>query len=303
MGNGDINWKKYFAYFKYWFLAILLLAVLFAVLFVVRERAAQGRGNVAERTNRECDTSERVFDYADVLTESQEEALRALIAEKEAQTVCDIVLVTLNESLAEYAAAYEDRTGWLSPSQYTMVYADNFYDEHKFGYDRPHGDGVLLLDNWYREADGGVYSWLSTCGRAEDRFSSEMIDSLLTEALADVEQDPYGAYVKYVNLFARMMTGSGGVPEIPAAVPIVLSVIGTALFAAGSLKNHKGKKTVNLTTYVEGGEPELRRREDIFLRKTVTKRRIETNGGGGRGGGGHHVSSGGVSHGGGGHRR
>ena len=300
MDSRDINWKKYISYFKFWFLAILLLAVLLVVLLAVR-----GRESAAERTNQECDTQERVFDYADVLTADQEEALRALIAEQEKRTACDIVLVTLNESLADYAAAYEEELGYLTPDRYTMVYADNFYDEHKFGYDRPYGDGVLLLDNWYREADGGVYSWLSTCGRAEDRFSSSMIDSLLTEALANADQDPYGAYVKYVNLFAEMMTESGGIPDIPVFAPLVLAVLGTVLFVESALRNHRGSKTVNLTTYVEGGKPELKRQEDIFLRKTVTKRHIErtTGSGGGGGGGGHHTSSRGVSHGGGGHRR
>lgn len=300
MDSRDINWKKYISYFKFWFLAILLLAVLLVVLLAVR-----GRESAAERTNQECDTQERVFDYADVLTADQEEALRALIAEQEKRTACDIVLVTLNESLADYAAAYKEELGYLTPDRYTMVYADNFYDEHKFGYDRPYGDGVLLLDNWYREADGGVYSWLSTCGRAEDRFSSSMIDSLLTEALANADQDPYGAYVKYVNLFAEMMTGSGGIPDIPVFAPLVLAVLGTVLFVESALRNHRGSKTVNLTTYVEGGKPELKRQEDIFLRKTVTKRHIERNtgSGGGGGGGGHHTSSRGVSHGGGGHRR
>ena len=300
MDSRDINWKKYISYFKFWFLAILLLAVLLVVLLAVR-----GRESAAERTNQECDTQERVFDYADVLTADQEEALRAVIAEQEKRTACDIVLVTLNESLADYAAAYEEELGYLTPDRYTMVYADNFYDEHKFGYDRPYGDGVLLLDNWYREADGGVYSWLSTCGRAEDRFSSSMIDSLLMEALANADQDPYGAYVKYVNLFAEMMTGSGGIPDIPVFAPLVLAVLGTVLFVESALRNHRGSKTVNLTTYVEGGKPELKRQEDIFLRKTVTKRHIERNtgSGGGGGGGGHHTSSRGVSHGGGGHRR
>lgn len=300
MDSRDINWKKYISYFKFWFLAILLLAVLLVVLLAVR-----GRESAVERTNQECDTQERVFDYADVLTADQEEALRALIAEQEKRTACDIVLVTLNESLADYAAAYEEELGYLTPDRYTMVYADNFYDEHQFGYDRPYGDGVLLLDNWYREADGGVYSWLSTCGRAEDRFSSSMIDSLLTEALANADQDPYGAYVKYVNLFAEMMTESGGIPDIPVFAPLVLAVLGTVLFVESALRNHRGSKTVNLTTYVEGGKPELKRQEDIFLRKTVTKRHIERNtgSGGGGGGGGHHTSSRGVSHGGGGHRR
>ena len=132
-----------------------------------------------------------------------------------------------------------------------------------------------------------------------------MIDSLLTEALANADQDPYGAYVKYVNLFAEMMTESGGIPDIPVFAPLVLAVLGTVLFVESALRNHRGSKTVNLTTYVEGGKPELKRQEDIFLRKTVTKRHIERNtgSGGGGGGGGHHTSSRGVSHGGGGHRR
>ena len=184
MNNRYINWKKYFFYFRYWFLAILLLAVLALILL-----AARKSGSTSERANQECDTQERVFDYADVLTSDQEESLRALISEAEAETACDIVLVTLNESLADYAKGYEGELGYIAPDRYTMVYADNFYDGHKFGYDRPCGDGVLLLDNWYREADGGVYSWLSTCGRAENRFSSSMIDALLTEALADVNRD------------------------------------------------------------------------------------------------------------------
>ena len=119
-----------------------------------------------------------------------------------------------------------------------------------------------------------------------------------------MDQDPYGAYVKYVNLFAEMMTESGSTPDIPVLVPLVMAVLGTVLFVGSALKNHRGSKTVNLTTYVEGGRPELKRREDIFLRKTVTKRHIERNtGSGGGGGGGHHTSSRGVSHGGGGHRR
>ena len=302
MDRGDISWKKYLSYFKYWFLAIFLLAVLAAVLF-----AASGKGKTAVRTNSECDTPERVFDYADVLTEEEEEALREKIAGAQARTACDIVLVTLNESLADYARARAADVGTLEPYQYTMVCADDFYEEHGFGYDRPNGDGVLLLDNWYREADGGVYSWLSTCGRAEERFSSAMIDALLQEALADVERDPFGAYARYVELFVREMTRTGAAPDIPVFVPAAAALLGTALFVGSGLKGHKGSRTVNLTTYVKGGRPELKRQKDIFLRKTVTKRHLETQDGsggrGGGGGGGHHISPRGVSHGGGGHRR
>ena len=194
--------KGYLKYFRVYFIIILVLAVVFILLSLVKPGEKQ-----AVRSNTECTTTERVFDYADKLTEKEENNLRELIARREKETGCDIVLVTLDESLEEYAKGYEDRLGSLQPYQYTMVYADNFYDEHMFGYNKPQGDGVLLLDNWYRESDGSVYSWLSTCGKAQDRFSSSMIDDLLNEALEDVESNPYKAYTKYVNLFYSDMTG------------------------------------------------------------------------------------------------
>lgn len=292
----DINWKKLLWSFRFYFLLILLLAGVLLLL-----TAAGGSGQMV-RSNTECDTTERVFDYADVLSGEEEEALRQLISRREAETGCDIVLVTLNESLEEYARGYEEQTGRLAPSAWTMVYADHFYDTHRFGYNKPWGDGVVLVDNWYREADGRVYSWLSTCGKAEDRLSTEEIDTLLDQALRHVDSDPAGAYEAYVNLFAQEMNG-GLAGRIPVFVPVLAAGLGTVLYIGINLNANKGKRTVGVHTYVAGGEPRMKRREDLFLHKTVTRRHIERNSGGGGGGGGHHVSGGGVSHGGGGHSR
>lgn len=290
--------KGYLKYFRVYFIIILALAVVFLILSIARA------GAKTERANTECTTQERVFDYADKLTDSEEDSLRELIAKREKQTGCDIVLVTLNESLEEYAKGYEEQLGSLRPYQYTMVYADNFYDEHMFGYNKPQGDGVLLLDNWYRESDGSVYSWLSTCDKAKDRFSSSMIDNLLNEALEDVDSNPYQAYKKYVNLFYSDMTGK---KEIPAAAVILIAAVATAIYIGVNLSRNKGRKTTGVTTYVAGGHPQIRNQSDMFLHKTVTKRHIQRDtggsGGSGSGGGGGHVSSGGVSHGGGGHSR
>ena len=296
----DIDWKKFLSYFKFYFLLIAILAVVLAALSVWKKGGTQ-----FVRSNTECDTSERVFDYGEVLTEAEEESLRRLIAQREDETGCDIVLVTLDESLEVYSKGYEAQLGPLAPYEYTMVYADNFYDEHGFGYNKRWGDGVVLVDNWYREADGRVYSWLSTCGRAEGRFSSDMIDSLLNEALRNVDDDPYGAYKKYVNLFAGMMSGQGGLAgRIPVYAPLLAAGIAAAAYIGINIGSNKGTKTVAANTYVTGNAPRMKRREDLFLHKKVTRRHIERkSGGGGGGGGGHHTSSGGVSHGGGGHSR
>lgn len=296
--------REYLRFFKIPFILIGILAVVtIAVAAVNGSKTAAVSGS----TNTERTTTERVFDYADKLTDAEEDALRDLISEAEKETQCDIVLVTLNESLVEYAAQYKDQIGSVPISQCVMVYADNFYDEHKFGYDMPYGDGVLLLDNWYREADGWVYSWMSTCGRAEERYSSAMIDDVINDVLYYVEDSPYQAYASYVENVREDMTGGNSAfgdvlqPQYILIAALVIAIV----FLLVNWSSKKGKRTTTDRTYVVGGNPTFRRREDIFLYKNVTKHKIEksSSSGGSGGGGGHHTSAGGHSHGGGGGRR
>ncbi|MDD6202746.1 MAG: TPM domain-containing protein [Lachnospiraceae bacterium] len=292
--------REYFRFFRIPFIIIGILAVITIVV-----KIALKDDTSKERTNTECTTQERVFDYADKLTDSEEESLRNLIAKTERETKSDIVVVTLNESLVEYAASYADKIGSVPMSKCVMVYADNFYDEHKFGWDQPIGDGVLFLDNWYREADGRVYSWMSTSGRVIDHFSTSRIDSMLDRCLADVDNDPYGAYSEFVVLYGKYMSESTTPIQLPMSGIVILSFVVAGVFFAVNWSGKKGKKTVNAMTYVPSNRMHLRRKEDHFLRKSTTSRHIpqSSSSGGGGGGGGGHFSAGGSFHGGGGHSR
>ena len=254
------------------------------------------------RGNTECTITERVFDYADVLTDEEEQKLGQLIAEKEVETRSDIAVVTLNESLVEYAAQYEDAIGKVPTSECVMVYADNFADEHKMGYDKPYGDSLVFLDNWYREADGRVYSWMSTSGRVENAMSVNAMQEIMSYSLYDVEDDPYGAYSLLVNEYADYYTGLGS--DGPNVWHGILGAfVISAIFCLINCFSRKGKKTTTDSTYVVGGRPLIRLREDRFIRKTVSKTKIERDSGSGGGGSGHHRSAGGHSHGGAGHSR
>lgn len=290
--------KEYFRYFRFWFIG--LAAVFVVWLFAVGGKMLADSGD-SGRTNTECTTEERVFDNADVLTDEEENKLRTQISKYEKELKIDIVLVTLNESLKEYAREYDPNVTY---DKFVMIYADNFYDEHKFGYNKPIGDGVLLLDNIYREDDGSIYTWMCTTGKAEDRYSSGMIDRALDVFYENVDTNPYIAYRDFVDQVYADMSDNAQVP-MPWYMPIFMAAIVTVVFVIINLANRKGKKTTNQRSYVNGGQPRIRRREDVFLRKSVTSRTIETSsGGGGRsGGGGHHHSSSGASHGGGGHSR
>lgn len=294
--------KEYFRHFRFLFIAFVIIIAL-GIFSNIIKLAESGS---TERTNTECTTEERVFDYADVLTDEEEDKLRAQIAEREKQIQADIVLVTLNESLKEYARSYFPDAPY---SEFTMIYADNFYEEYKFGYNKPIGDGVLLLDNIYREDDGRVYTWMCTTGKAEDRYSTGMINRILDVFYENVDTDPYLAYKTFVdNVYYDMTDSRPMSEEIPPYLSYLCAAVITLIYIMINLSSRKGMKTVNTRTYVNGGQPNYKRREDTFLRKNVTSRTIETSSGssGGHssgGGGGHHTSSGGHSHGGGGHSR
>ncbi|MCR4690071.1 MAG: TPM domain-containing protein [Lachnospiraceae bacterium] len=275
--------KLYLKSFKLFFL--LLLAALIATICVAVYRSSNPKKEIV-RTNSECLTEERVFDYADLLSDAQENALRDYISSCEKKTSCDIVLVTLNENIG---------TDWNS----VRDWADDFYDQNKFGYNKPCGDGVLLLDNWYSFGDYKGDTWLSTCGKAESAYSSSDIDSLLDDVCENVNENPYEAYHTYVKLVTDHMKPTTEKLRIPWPLLLGISLIISGFYFVINYFHADAKDTTTAMTYVAAAGPEIEKRTDTFVTKTVHKRKIETDSGGG--GGGHHISSGGISHGGGGH--
>lgn len=296
--------KQYFSYFKIWFIgaAVLLVIALVGIVRLVTDLKRP-------RTNMEAPT-ERVYDYADVLTEEEEQELREYIAWAEPIAKSDIVLVTINKpvegpEIADMGYRYND---WELNMR---DLADDFYDENLFGYDRAYeGDGVLLLDNWY---EGQAGSWLSTSGQVFEEMGDYEIDYLLDDVYYYIETDVLKAYKAYVDYIVNLMGGRyekvfNMGPGILGS--LVISAITALIFIATKMNYKEGQVTVTVSTYMDGNE-RVRDRRDTFLRKHTTHRRIPRNtssGGHSSSGrshsrGGSHRSSGGRSHGGGGRRR
>ena len=290
--------KKFVQIFK---IPLIVLAVFLVVGFPCK-LIADGRPNVEfVRGNTECVTEERVFDYADKMTDEEEEALRAKIKEAEDYCGVDIIVVTLEESLEEYAKSYEPMIGAVEPYQYSMVFADNFYDEGAYGYDKAHGDGLILVDNWYRESDGGVYSWVSTSGKVIDNLHTDSIESILDICLDYVEDDPAYAYNYFVDLVVEYLDPNVSWGDLlGGGISVIIGLVAGLIFFFVNFGGKKGSSTVGTRTYVKNGQADIKERQDIFINKTVTRRKIETDT---SSSGGSHTSAGGHSHGGGGHRR
>lgn len=291
--------KKYIKSMAFFLIAIAVLLIIYFVIWGMKGVVGDDyvRGNTVA-------PAQRVYDYAGVLTDSEEDDLEELIAKREGQIGCDIVLVILNEPLAEYAKGYEGVLGHLSESEYVMVYADNFYDEYAFGYNKPHGDGCVFVDNWDRSdsAFGYAYNWLSTSGRVEDKFSTSMINHVVDDVNSRVNDNPYEAYKSYVNNIYSYMSGKGasGRFVIPFYAVAIVSAVVAVIYLIGNLTKNVGTRTTASNTYVNGGKAKMTVMTDQFISRSTTKRHIERSSGGGGGGGGHHTSAGGHSHGGGG---
>ena len=285
--------RQYLHHFRFWFVGIGILAAVCAVLGVVRRG-----GKEVPRTNLNA-PAERVYDYADILTDQEEENLRRHIAETEKSLGIDIVLVTIDYSVEGKEAMEQHGLQSADWERNMRDIADDFWDRNQYGYNKGfEGDGVLLLHNWYPGQNG---EHLSTSGKVERAFSMGDINRVLDAVDAYYDTNPYKAYKAYIDEVKRLM--GGALPSIPWAVVIFGPVVVAAVYGVGNLNQRKAEKTTGVNTYVAGGKPQLKDSTDTFIRKSVVTRIIETGGGsarsGGGGGGGHHYSRSGASHGGG----
>lgn len=270
--------KNYIKYLVCDLIVILILGGLIFAISAVNKRTAEV--SVTPRTNTECKITERVFDYADKLTDEQEQDIRTRIASAEQVIQADILLVTLNEEMSDHDV---------------MVYSDDFQDEEAFGYNEPYGNCAMLVDNW---ATG--YMWFHTAGNIMEEYDSDSkINYLLDEICENVNIDTYGAYCTYIDTLVKQMQKKDSlIPHVPLAAVLGFALLVTGIFLFIKLYKVGARKTTVANTYMKDHTYEVRHKEDQFLSKNVTKRRIETSSGGS--GGGVHTSGGGHSYGGGG---
>ncbi len=237
-------------------------------------------------------TPTRLVDNADLLDESEEEALSALLDEISLRQTLDVVIVTVSD------------TGSKSP----MAFADDFFDTHGYGFGED-ADGVLLLISM-RERD----YWISTCGYGITAFTDAGIDYIGEQMLPDLSDGDYAtAFEAFATLCDDFITQAkngeaydeGHLPRAPFdfGISLVIALLvgfGLAFIITGSMKSKL--KTVRAragaNTYVKKDSLQITVARDIYLYRILNRvpRPKEASGGGSS----VHTSSSGRSHGGGG---
>ncbi|MBP3543878.1 MAG: TPM domain-containing protein [Lachnospiraceae bacterium] len=246
----------------------------------------------------------RVYDFAALLSASEETELADACLEVEDSIETELYILTTNDA----------------EGKETMEYADDFGDEHAFGYDKEYGDYIILCI----DMDNRVV-WVSTSGKAIDYLTEARIDALIDDLYGYLTSgDYYNTCLSYIESVTKYMTSEPSYSKdqinpdnyqdtmyVYDEEKSVLSVwyirllisLGIGAIAVLIMSfQAKTKVTANAQTYSKGG-PRIHRREDKYIRRTTTSRRIESgsSGGGSRSSsGGRHTSSSGRSHGGGG---
>lgn len=152
----------------------------------------------AKRTNTQQSGTARVYDSAGMLTKAQKNALEDRIAKAEKKIRADIVIVIINESLEKkYHYDYWGGQGYDGIKRY----AEEFWTEKGFGWNAAGntGNGIIMVDNIYRESDGYVYNWVA--GSGDLRFS---VGDLDCEKLSTKFTDrlPMGDMPKHSQVYA-----------------------------------------------------------------------------------------------------
>ncbi len=196
-------------------------------------------------------------------------------------------------------------------------FADDYYDEHGYG-----EDGVLyLIDLDNRNV------WISTAGTMIRYLTDERIDRIIDAGYDNLGDGDYGDGLLqmmeeteyYLNqgipqnqYNEDVETGERDYYQEPKQITgtEILLAVAAALVCGGAFflsvnGTYKMKRKSYQYPYWEKAKVHFNRRDDIFIRQTVTRRHIPKNpppsgGGGGGGLSSVHMSGGGISHGGGG---
>lgn len=166
--------------------------------------------NAALKTPK-VDASEKIYDFADLLDEVEEEMLYDDVMDFILEHNMDMAIVTIDDN-NKYAA---------------MKYADDFYDYNDFGIGSDHTGVLFLIDMDTREM------WISTTGDAIFMYTDARIDNILDECYYYISDEDYyetaDAFISEANRYANKGVPSGVEVDIDSGIEF-FQVIGVGAF-------------------------------------------------------------------------
>lgn len=242
------------------------------------------------------DATEKVYDFANLYTDSQEKKLYNIVTDYIDVVDMDLAIVTIDSN---------QKTS-------TEAYAQDFYDYNSFGFNDTY-DGILfLIDMQNREF------YMVTTGYAITMYTDARIDLCLDEAFDYIASGDYYngtvAFIDKAQSFAEMgapdsygnepkVTGKAKLAIMPWSSIFFGALITTIVVMFILIKNNKLVRQANSSRHYLS-HVDINTVNEVFLGRNVhSSRRVHSSSSSG-GGGGSSISRGssGRSHGGGGRK-
>ena len=181
---------------------IIMGTIALVVLWALVISAKVGFGVLKGRTNPQQNGTPRVYDYADMLTDEQEEKLEKKIETAQRAISADIVIVIMNESIeAMYPDLMYMRSDETDAYRGIQRYTESYWIDQGFGWNEAGntGNGIIMVDNIYRESNGWVYNWVAGAGDLRFSVGDENCQEL-SQSFTD--RLPYGDMPRYSQTYA-----------------------------------------------------------------------------------------------------
>lgn len=255
------------------------------------------------------DSSKKIYDFSDVLTDTEEEELRIMAEEFQERFKTELVIITYN---LPYYADEENED-----------FAADFYDYNDFGMDYELYDGIVLFRNTY---DEDPYYDMYTFGEAQLYFNQARYDAILDDIYNDLHSENYlegfASFISLVttkyesgkpssmkdyalnkngiiyNTKTHKLDANGNIVK-KYNPPILLGLIIAAAVSAITVgimikKNKMVRKATAAGVYLDKSSIDYTVMRDIYRGSHVSSYTVNTSSGGSSGGG--HVGSSGGGH-------
>ena len=246
------------------------------------------------------DTSQKIYDYANLLTDQEEANLKVKVDEYISKYKMDMVLVTVNK---------HDKYS-------TVDYADDFYDYNGFGIGNTKDGVIFVIDSNF----GSENLQMETTGEAIIMYDDERINNILDVVYEDYNYyELFSDFIDECSYYASIGTPASNkdyyINEkgdmvrkryFPYLMSILVSVgVATIVLLVLIHKNKMVKKETKANVYLNKETTNITNRSDQFITTHTVSHFINNGGGygGSSGGSSTHHSSSGISHGGGGRSR
>lgn len=246
------------------------------------------------------DATEKVYDFADLLTDSEEKKLYQQATKFIKKTELDLAIVIVS-----------DYTKPRCDGDCTRTYADDFYDYNEFGIGSRHSGVLFLVDMKTRTI------YMTTTGDAMDMYNDYRIEQIMDAIYQEfTNQNYYDGIAKFMTILENydtigvanskdshyVISDDGSVVrDIPwlflIGGPLLITGIVMAIMIS---RNKLVRVATSSREYLDKETLQTSIVKDRFVHTHTSKTPIYHSSGS-SGGGGHSGSSG-VSHGGGGHR-